>query len=306
MRIAHFSDIHLLALDGVGATRFINKRFTGWVNLKVKRGHKHRVSHARAVMREIARANVDHAILTGDLTNLALEGEFAAVRALLEAELGLARDQISVVPGNHDLYTHGSLRARRFSAFFAPYVKSDLPELAAAIPLGLFPFVKLRGPVAIIGLSSAVPRPPFIASGELGREQIEALVRILAHDEVKKRSIIVALHHPAHNPPSKMKTLAEGLWDASALASALAHLDKGIILHGHLHVRQQKPLATHAGELIVLGATSASLHDDENEHKMAGFNVYEFDTDGELTSVQAHVYEPQTDSFRTAPIPVIG
>ncbi|MCL2724011.1 MAG: metallophosphoesterase [Polyangiaceae bacterium] len=305
MRIAHFSDLHVLALEGAGLTRFFNKRFTGWVNLKVKRNHQHKVAYARAVTREIARARVDHAIITGDLTNLALEGEFETARALLEAELGLRSDQISIVPGNHDLYTRGALRSRRFGSFFAPYVESDLPELAASIPLGRFPFVKLRGPVAIIGLSSAVPRPPFIASGELGRVQIAAFERILAHDEVKKRTPVIALHHPLHNPRSKLKTMAEGLWDARALAAALAHLDKGIVLHGHLHVRQRRPLVTRAGELLVLGATSASLHHD-NEHKMAGFNVYEFDAEGTLSSVKARVYEPETVTFRIADVPILS
>ena len=56
MRIAHFSDLHVLALEGVPAHRFLNKRFTGWVNLRVKRAHKHRPAHVRAVARGFTRA----------------------------------------------------------------------------------------------------------------------------------------------------------------------------------------------------------------------------------------------------------
>src|SRR6476646_6782741 len=142
MRVAHFSDLHVLALDGVATHRFLNKRFTGWVNLKLKRGHKHRPAYVRAIAQEITRAKVDHVIITGDLTNLALEQEFEAVRALLDDELGASADDVTIVPGNHDLYTSGALRAQRFTRFFAPYMKSDLPDLAAEIPLGRFPFVK--------------------------------------------------------------------------------------------------------------------------------------------------------------------
>src|SRR5205085_8489886 len=129
MRIAHFSDLHVLALDGLTASRMLNKRFTGWVNLKLKREHKHRPAYVRAIAREITRANVDHVVITGDLTNLALEQEFEAVKELLEGELGLDADRISAVPGNHDLYTRGAMRDRRFTTYFAEYVKSDLPEL---------------------------------------------------------------------------------------------------------------------------------------------------------------------------------
>src|SRR5436190_298039 len=143
MRVAHFSDLHVLALDGVSRTRFMNKRFTGWVNLRLKREHKHRPGHVRAVAREVARVNVDHVVITGDLTNLALEQEFEAVRGLLAEELGLDTERVTIVPGNHDVYTHGAFRAQRFTRFFRPYMDSDLPELCAELGLGRFPIVKL-------------------------------------------------------------------------------------------------------------------------------------------------------------------
>ena len=305
MRIAHFSDLHVLALDGVPARRFLNKRFTGWVNLRVKRAHKHRPGHVRAVAREIARAKVDHVVITGDLTNLALEQEFVAVRTLLELELGLHPDQISAVPGNHDLYTRGAMRDQRFTKYFHDYVASDLPELCADIPLGRFPFVKLRGPCAIIGLSSAVPRPPLMASGQLGKPQLEGLKRILVHPEVQKRTPVILIHHPIHNPPSMMKTFVEGLWDANGLIAELAGLHRGLLLHGHLHVRRRRALGTPVGELFAIGATSASLHHD-NEHKMAGFNLYEFDDSGALGKVEAHVLDPETDAFHIELVPLVA
>lgn len=302
MRIAHFSDLHVLALEGVSRSRFLNKRFTGLVNLRLKREHKHRPGHVRAVAREVARAKVDHVVITGDLTNLALEQEFEAVKQLIETELGLDSKHVTIVPGNHDLYTRGAMRAQRFTRFFAPYLESDLPELAADISLGRFPVVKLRGPVALIGMSSAVPRPPLVASGELGAKQLDALARILAHDEVKRRTAILALHHPIHNPPSRIKTLVEGLVDAADLESVIAPLESGLLLHGHLHNRMQRSFPTKSGSVLAVGATSASLH-HENEHRMAGFNLYELDGDGGLVDVVAHVFDPKTDTFHIERVP---
>ena len=83
MRIAHFSDLHLLSLSGVGPWRFLNKRLTGYANLRLKRGHIHRASYVRAIAQEIVRAKVDHVVITGDLTNLALEPEFELAKTLL-------------------------------------------------------------------------------------------------------------------------------------------------------------------------------------------------------------------------------
>lgn len=302
MRVAHLSDLHVLALDGVSRLRFINKRFTGLVNLRVKREHKHRPGHLLAVARAIRLAKVDHVVITGDLTNLALEQEFEAVLRLVEEELGVDPEHVTIVPGNHDLYTRGAMRSQRFTRFFAPYLKSDLPDLAADISLGRFPVVKLRGPLAIIGLSSAVPRPPLVASGELGTAQIDALARILAHDEVKRRTPIIALHHPIHNPSSTLKTWVEGLVDAPDLADAVASIDKGLLLHGHLHNRMARTFPTRAGSLLAVGATSASLH-HEDEHRMAGFNVYEVDASGLLLAVEAHVFEPESKTFRIGTVP---
>ncbi|HVJ89672.1 MAG TPA: metallophosphoesterase [Labilithrix sp.] len=302
MRVAHFSDLHLLVLDGVSRRRFLNKRITGLVNLRLKREHKHRPGHLRAVAREVARVKVDHVVITGDLTNLALDEEFDAVRSLIETELGLDAKHVTIVPGNHDLYTRGAMSSQRFTRFFAPYLGSDLPELGTDISLGRFPIVKLRGPLAIIGMSSAVPRLPLVASGELGERQLLALARILAHDEVRRRTPILALHHPMHNPPSRLKTWARGLLDAGALESTLADLRRGLLLHGHLHERIQRAVPTKAGQLLSVGATSASLHHDDRS-RMAGFNVYEFDDSGELLDVEAHIFHPKSETFHIDSVP---
>ncbi len=162
--------------------------------------------------------------------------------------------------------------------------------------------MKLRGPLAIIGMSSAVPRPPLVASGELGREQLAAVERVLAHDEVKRRTPIFAFHHPIHNPPSRAKVWVEGLVDADDMIDALAGVPRGLLLHGHLHKRVQRALETKAGHLVSVGATSASLH-HEDEHRMAGFNLYEVDGDGALVDIQAHIYVPADGTFRIDSVP---
>ena len=302
MRIAHFSDLHLLSLDGVPLRRFLNKRLTGWANLRFKRGHVHRASHVRAIAREIAAAGVDHVVVTGDLTNLALEQEFELARRVIEDDLGLDPKDVTIVPGNHDLYTRGALRSARFTTYFAKYMVSDLPELAVDIGVGRFPVVKLRGTAAIIGLSSAVPRLPFVAAGELGRAQLEAFARVLDHPEVLRRTPVIALHHPAHNPASWLKTMLEGLHDADQLWQRLDRLARGMILHGHLHRRIQRRHATPSGSLHHIGATSASLQHDDDA-KMAGFNVYEIDDAGDVGAVECEVFDPKTNVFHSESVP---
>src|SRR5579862_1829669 len=180
MKIAHLSDLHLLDLAGVPFTRFLNKRLTGWVNLRLKRGSIHRAAYVSAIAREIAARRFDHVVVTGDLTNLALEPEFERVRELLGQTLAMPPADVTVVPGNHDLYTRGALSTRRFEGFLRQWLESDLPALSADVSGARFPVVKLRGPVAVIGLSSAIPRLPLVAAGEIGEPQLRALGDVLA------------------------------------------------------------------------------------------------------------------------------
>jgi 3',5'-cyclic AMP phosphodiesterase CpdA len=298
VRIAHLSDLHLLDLEGAVPHRLFNKRLTGYANLRLKRGHKHKPEPVTLAARRMVDLKIDHLVVTGDVSNLALEREFDRVKELLEGEVGLGPDNISIVPGNHDVYTSGSVRAGRFAQWFARYMTSDID---VGTESG-FPFVRLRGPAAIIGLSTAVSRPPLMASGQLGKAQIVALERVLKHPEVKSRTPVILQHHPIHNPASYTKTALEGLWDAQGELKALRAVERGLLLHGHWHRRVRTPQSTERGSIEVIGATSASLlHEDNN--KMAGFNVYEITDDGAIGEVSTFRFDQAARGFDEVPLP---
>lgn len=296
MRIAHLSDLHLLSLEGAVPFRLFNKRLTGYLNLRLRRHAVHKPHPVRAAAAEIRRLEIDHVVITGDVSNLALEQEFQLVRRFLDHDLGLPPERVSVVPGNHDAYTQGAHRADRFGTYFEPYLRSDIDAGAR------YPFVHLRGPAAIIGLSTAWPRPPFVASGHIGAAQLKALERVLAHPEVRRRTPVVLQHHPWHNPSSKAKTLLEGLVDAAEEGHLLRDLRHGLLLHGHSHRRVHRRLPTGRGHLDAVGATSASLLHDSDE-RMAGFNVYEIEDGGAIRAISSHRFVPEGGSFREVEVP---
>ncbi|KYF83246.1 metallo-phosphoesterase [Sorangium cellulosum] len=312
MRIAHLSDLHLLSLEGAIPFRLLNKRLTGYINLRFRRRAIHKPHAVHAAAKEIRRLGIDHVVITGDVSNLALEREFVLVRSFLQRDLGLPPERVSIVPGNHDAYTKGAHRSQRFSQYFAPYLRSDLPlDDAAKRDDGAggsdgggsaFPFVHLRGPVAFIGLSTAWPRPPLVASGRLGPAQLRALERVLSHPEVRRRTPIVLQHHPFHNPASRAKTLLEGLGDAAAEGRLLRHVSRGLLLHGHLHRRIHRKLHTERGHIDAVGAASASLL-HESDERMAGFNVYEVDDAGAIRGITSHRFVPGQEAFREVPVP---
>ena len=287
-RIAHLSDLHVLSAAGVEWRRMLfNKRMTGYANLLLHRGRVYRRDYLRAVL-AAAVVEADHVVVTGDITNLSLESEYEAARALLREVAQSV--EVSVVPGNHDIYLPSVHRQGRFPHHFAGFLDSDLPQFARDLPAGAFPYVKLRGPVAIIGLSSAVPRPPFVSAGYLGELQLTALADLLAHPEVARRMPVVLVHHPPVDARWTIMRLRDGLVDAASLRRMLQGLSRGLILYGHTHVRVRCRLPTASGSLDVVSASGAAL-DHPNDAVRAGFNRYEFADDGRMTGVEAHVID---------------
>ena len=298
IRIAHISDLHVLSSTGAHWRDIIfNKRLTGYANLILRRGRVHRREYLLAVL-SAAVARADHLVVTGDITNLSLEHEYEEARALLDE--AAQRTEVTVVPGNHDIYLPSTHRRRRFPHYFNQFLQSDLPELARDLPAGRFPCVKLRGRMATIALSSGVPRPPFIAAGYVGHAQLEAFETVLAHPEVQRRTLIVLIHHPPVDTRLRITQLRDGLVDAAALRRSLARLTGGLVLFGHLHVRVRCELPTPSGKLDVIGASGAAL-DHPDSSVRAGFNLYEFDGD-RLASVQAYVVDPQTGGVQATAI----
>jgi 3',5'-cyclic AMP phosphodiesterase CpdA len=293
IRIAHVSDPHVLSRTAAEwRSIMFNKRITGYANLLLRRGRVHRREYLLAVFAAAA-AQSDHVVVTGDITNLALEHEYEEAGALL-SDLA-RRTEVTVVPGNHDIYLPSTHRGRRFPHHFGQFIESDLPEFARDLPAGPFPCVKLRGEVAVIALSSAVPRPPFVAGGYVGRPQLEALEQLLAHHAVQQRTPVVLIHHPPVDPRPRLVQLRDGLVDARALQCVLGTLTHGLLLFGHLHVRRRCRWPTPSGTLDVISASGAAL-DHRDSSVRAGFNLYVIDH-GSLVSIEAHVLDPVRGTF---------
>ncbi len=300
-RIAHVSDLHVFSQTGVDLWRVLfNKRVTGYANLVMRRARAYRRDYLLAVLAAAATAG-DHLVVTGDVTNLSLEGEYEeAVRLLTEAARST---EVTVIPGNHDVYLPKIHKQGRFPHHFGGFMESDLPAMAIDLPSGRFPSVKLRGPAAIIGLTSAVPRPPFVSAGHVGQAQLTALKEILLHPEVARRTPVVLVHHSPFDARVRLEQLRGGLVDAGALRATLAPLTRGLLLYGHLHVRQHARIWTDHGAIDAVCSTAAAL-DHPDDRVRGGFNLYELDDEGRIGPIETRVLDPSTSTFRSSVLPL--
>jgi 3',5'-cyclic AMP phosphodiesterase CpdA len=131
-----------------------------------------------------------------------------------------------------------------------------------------FPFLRRRGPLALIGLSSAVPTAPFMATGRLGHEQIMRFGELLERCAGSFR--VVLIHHP---PVSKPSRRFKRLLDGADFRNMLARHGAELVIHGHDHERALIHLDGPQRPIPVVGVPSAS-EAPPGEHDPAGYNLY--------------------------------
>jgi len=262
-KLAHLSDPHLAPLPKPRLIELAGKRALGYLNWRRRRHKYQRREVLDALVADIQTQAPDHIAVTGDLVNLSLEAEFAPARVWLES-VGPS-DRVTVIPGNHDAYVRAT--RPRFGEVFSQYLAGD--ESTAAP----FPAVRRRGPVALIGLSSAVPSPPLMATGTLGAAQVSALDRMLGQLAAEDIFRILLVHHPLSS-----KSHHKRLTDSAALLALIRRHGVELILHGHDHVHSTVWVEGPNGEIPAIGVPSASAS-AHGRYPPAAYNLFSIEKD---------------------------
>ena len=260
--LAHFSDVHMSPISGFGWRYWNAKRVFGYLNWQHKRRHVHFTAVADRLIADAQALRPDHIAITGDLVNLGLPAEHEAALAWLRS-VG-SPDHVTVIPGNHDIYS--SLRGDRGVARWAAYMGGEEETLA-------FPFVRRVGPLALVGLNSAVETPPFFASGLLGAHQLEIAQEQLAKLDEEGAIRVVLIHHP---PLAGMTTPRRSLKDAAHFAHLLEREGAELVLYGHDHRPAIDWLPSRDKPVPLIAAASASAGAAYGEEPLARYNLFTF------------------------------
>ena len=292
MRLAHCSDLHLLSHDGAGLMKLANKRWIGAANLLSNRSRHYHVAAFDQMIEDLNAQGIDHVLCTGDVTNLALEQEFAFAREKFDRLAG-GPDGVTVIPGNHDAYVAEGIEF--FSRIFDEYHRADpgweWPDGSR------WPIVRIRGPLALIGVTTSRATPWFTAYGRVGEAQLARLKQVLGDPRLDGKVRVVAIHHPPAGRAAKSRI--RGLRDHEAFAEVIHELGADLIVHGHEHRDMTEMLAGPTGDVPVRGVASGTYHFNK-PHRTARYRIYEI-SDGKISGDHVRIWHPDVNRFEPNP-----
>jgi len=240
-RIAHISDTH------------ISPEYNRQNIIKLK-----------SLLAYIVDGGYDHLVITGDIAGHGEERDFRSVRRLLKYFDLLDYEKLSVTIGNHDVFG-GVHRAEDLFSFGkhcrSVVYKEKLDQFERALketfPIKpyegerLFPFVKIVGPVALIGMNSVRKfhplHNPFGSNGYVSDRQLNSVEKILSHPSIADLKKIILIHHHfdkyqpyAESFGNKLYHMFEArtlkLLDRKKVEETFKKYGVDAVLHGHTHI----------------------------------------------------------------------
>ncbi|MFP4500439.1 MAG: metallophosphoesterase family protein [Candidatus Hydrogenedentota bacterium] len=262
-RFVHIADLHFWEVV-LNPLKLLNKRMLGNANVVLRRRHEFQVHFAEEYADAVAALGINTAVLTGDFTSTATEREFEAAQAFTR---GLAARGLEVVvmPGNHDVYTFGSVRRKRFEVCFGDYMP------AKGYPARL----DLPGGTPLIIVPTVTPNI-LSSKGRITPAQVaasQALVR-----DTPDTPVVVAGHYPLlHRTHAYTTSSGRQLRNAASLRAMLAGAERDILyVAGHVHRFSYVQDPDHA-RLVHLTTPALFLHRRKEDIRGAFSEVHVYD-----------------------------
>ncbi len=253
--------------------------------------NRHNIVKLKNLLAHAVDEDFDHIVITGDITAHGEERGYRSVRRLLKYFDLLNYDRLSVTVGNHDIFggvhraedilTFGKhCRTTDYSAklrLFERTFRETFPKKAYDGE-NIFPFVKIVGPVALVGLNSIREFHPLFnpvgSNGRVSDAQLEEAERMLAHPSISQMKKVVLIHHHFNKYQPYSDSLGTRLYQKFESRTLKLHRRGNVeevfrnggvdvVLHGHTHV---EGVYSRAG--VVYSSTALNPvrgRDDNNE-----------------------------------------
>lgn len=223
-RIAHLSDVHVLAPRGKRTTAAIELS-TRFVSFGRSLDPEPRVRNLVASLQGARESGATHYVISGDLTEVGTPEQFEAFAEALHAS-EVPRDRVLLVPGNHDAYTRGDAWTRALDGPLAPFRAMAADRHGKVVD---------HDDVVFLPLDVACHQKITRSAGELSREAADALESRLRDFSGRGRALVIVLHHHPFEHTSRAWQWIDGLRGSARLMGLLRRFDDVHVLHGHLH-----------------------------------------------------------------------
>lgn len=225
MRIAHLSDVHLIAPRSIRPTYGLRSRAVrfGRTNDPAIRGKR-----LACALRKAKDSGADHVVVSGDLTELGDEAEYELFGEILE-DARIAPEHVTLIPGNHDAYTARDGWKRALEGPLASWVDASARVAPEAHLVD-------RGDVAFIPLDVTIHQSVVFSGGELRADTAARLDRLARDPAFVDKPVVLVIHHPPfpkHDNPAYR--FVDSLKGSELVYELLARHRNLHLLHGHFH-----------------------------------------------------------------------
>ena len=187
--------------------------------------------------------------MTGDMTEDGQPEQFEALAEVLEAS-GVDPERITLVPGNHDLYT--DLHAWDIA------MSGPLSRWATTSRLGS---LVVRDGVAILPISTCFKQHYLFSGGRLGSHNARRIAWAARQAKELGCALVVGMHHPVFPHPVSVGTWWDGLRDHYVMSDLLREHREAFVFHGHIHRKVTKAVTEGAHPQVF--CAKATVDSDE-------------------------------------------
>lgn len=301
LTIAHISDLHLSTT---------HKRTN--------------IRNTKRLLDYIGRLNVDHLIITGDITASAEKTDFQLARSIFDGYGLLNTRRMSVAIGNHDIFggVHTAEEILDFPKrckhtnfhrkveMFVEHFGELFRDTIVASDRHPFPYLKPLGGLVLIGMNSVAEystvKNPVGSNGAVDQRQQEALDRMLSASPFKHLRKIVLIHHHFNKIRHRTDGTMQNVWKAIEQQTMKLRGKKELmklfqkhkveaVLHGHYHRNMEysrKGLRFINGGGSILSSNPSVLHLNIIRVSDAGVDVQRH----EIPSLAANMLVPNLPS----------
>jgi len=257
-RIAHLSDVHMLdARPGRDRSGYsMGHRFLSFGRPLDAVGRQRKLVHALSAAR---RVGASHYVVSGDLTEIGVPGEFETLAETLH-DSGIEPERITLVPGNHDLYTAPDAWTVALDGPLSAFRATSAQEAGKVVECGA---------VNILPLDVARHQPVTRSAGWLEDDALDRVAFRAGDPGLSDRPLLVVQHHPPFVRTTQPLQWLDGLVGAVRMMGVLEAFRHLFVLHGHLHSAVNKVLG--CGVARVFGATA--IVDDRDAPRVRLYDV---------------------------------